>query len=220
MHPLIPILLAMVWGGAAAEARAFDPALARSMVKVMAYSKEGRVAVGSGVVVGTGRVATNCHVTRAAHSIALFQGAMRYEVLAQAAAPELDLCLLHTASKLPAVQLGSAVPGEAVYFYGYPNAIGLSVTKTVVRRLHPYRGGQIIEIEAGFMHGFSGGGLFNEQGELIGLTTFMRNRNPPAFYAIPSSWLIEVSGRQAGPVGPLLGRPFWQTDPNFLKGKL
>ncbi len=88
-----------------------------------------------------------------------------------------------------------------------------------VRALHGLVRSLLANAVTGVVHGFSGGGLFNEQGELIGLTTFMRNRNPPAFYAIPSSWLIEVSERQAGPVGPLLGRPFWQTDPNFLEGK-
>lgn len=197
-----------------------DSHLARSIVKVMAYANAGQVGVGSGVVVAEGQVATNCHVTRAAQSIAVFQGSMRYEAFAQTAAPELDLCLLHTAAKLPAVRFGTAKAGETAYLYGYPRAIGLSVTKTAVKRLYPYLGSHIIEIEAGFVHGLSGGGLFNEQGELIGLSTFMRNRNPPAFYAIPASWLQVVNGRKAEPIAPLTGRPFWQTDPSLFESKL
>ncbi len=198
-------------------AQELNPHLARSVVKVIAYAPANRVAVGSGVVVGEKQVATNCHVTQAAQAIALVQGAMRYEVLTQTAVPELDLCLLYVSSKLPPVKLGTAVLGEIAYLYGYPGAVGLSMTKTQVKRLYPYRDGKIIEITAGFVHGFSGGGLFNERGELIGLATFMHHRDPPAFYAIPSSWLAQAFARKSKPVGPLLRRPFWQTDPDFLK---
>ncbi|MCX8049494.1 MAG: serine protease [Methylohalobius sp.] len=196
-----------------------DPRLTRSEVKVVAYGEANRVAVGSGVVVGEGKGATSCHVTRTAHAIALFQGAMRYEVLAQRAAPERDVCLLQAKLNLPAVQLGEAVAGEAAYLYGYPGGVGLSVTKTQIRSLHPYQDGQLIELEAGFVHGASGGALFNEHGQLIGLATFMQ-RKPPAFYAIPAGWVTMVLSRQAGPIQPLLERPFWQTDSNFLEDKL
>lgn len=213
---LLLLILALVWNQAVGDG--FDPHLARSVVKVMAYAEANRVAAGSGVVVREGQVATNCHVTRAAHAVALFQGAVRYEVHAQAAAPELDLCLLYTASKLPPVKLGAAVEGEVAYLYGYPGAVGLSVTKTQIRRLHPYRGEQLIELEAGFVHGVSGGALFNERGELIGLATFMQ-RKPPAFYAIPASWISRVFNRQTSPIRPLLERPFWQTDARFWEDR-
>jgi S1-C subfamily serine protease len=218
MRRTILILLAIAyWSTGFGEG--FDPHLARSVVKVMAYAEANRVAAGSGVVVSEGKVATNCHVTRAAHAVALFQGAVRYEVFAQAAAPELDLCLLYTASRLPPVKLGAAVAGEVAYLYGYPGAIGLSVTKTQIRRLRPYRNDQLIELEAGFVYGVSGGALFNERGELIGLATFMQ-RKPPAFYAIPASWISKVFNRQASPIRPLLEQPFWQTDTRFWEDRL
>lgn len=193
----------------------------RSVVKVMADSKQGRVSMGSGVVVSPNRVATNCHVTRAASSVIVSKGISRYRVIAQSAMPERDICILHTAGlKLPTARLGSvskADIGKPVFIFGFPAAVGLGVVRGIVRELHPIGDDYILETDAGFMHGTSGGALFTAQGELIALPTFMVNdEDGGQFYAVPVEWINEALQQPSAPVAKLNGQAFWETG-GFVK---
>ena len=192
----------------------------RSVVKVMADSREGRVSMGSGVVVATNRVATNCHVTRSARSITIIKGVSRYKVTAQAAELAKDVCILHTQNlKLPTAELGNVADaeiGQEVFVFGFPGAVGLGMVRGVVSGLHAYGSSQIVETDAGFMRGTSGGGLFDSRGFLIGLPTFMANNETGGhFYAVPIDWIMQVVNRKAEPIAPLQGRAFWETESLF-----
>ena len=192
----------------------------RSVVKVMADSRDGRVSMGSGVVVAANRVATNCHVTRMAHSITVIKGISRYKVTAQAAELVKDVCILHTRNlRLPSARLGDmggAEIGEEVFVFGFPGAVGLGMVRGVVSGLHAYGSSQIVETDAGFMRGTSGGALFDSQGFLIGLPTFMTNNEIGGhFYAVPIDWIMQIIDRKAEPIAPLQGRAFWETNTLF-----
>lgn len=198
----------------------------RSVVKVMPDSREGRVSMGCGVVVAANRVATNCHVTRLARSITVIKGINRYKVTAQAAELAKDVCILHTQNlKLPAAQLGhveEAEIGQDVFVFGFPGAVGLGMVRGVVSGLHAYGSSRIIETDAGFMRGTSGGGLFDSRGFLIGLPTFMTNNAAGGhFYAVPTDWIMQVVDRDAKSIAPLQGSTFWETEALFqtLKAK-
>lgn len=186
---------------------------AQSVVKVMANSTNSRVFMGSGVVVEKNKVATNCHVTGSAHSVAVFKGSIRYRVLNQSSIPELDVCILHTQNlPLPSVRLeteSNTAIGDKVFLYGYPNAVGLSLRHGTIKQLHPFRDSQIIETNAGIVHGTSGGGLFNSTGRLIGLTTFMQNSKKGRFFAVPVDWVKNLLNKTGEPIAPFSIKPFW-----------
>ena len=164
---------------------------APSVVVVLALSRNGATTgQGSGVVVGRTEVVTNCHVVEEAASLAVRQASdhtgettwrMKASVLARN--DERDLCLLHVEelSHPPApttARLGSAKTlsvGEEVYAIGAPRGLELSLSRGIVSQLRGVLGkrrGPLIQTDAAISPGSSGGGLFNANGELVGITTF------------------------------------------------
>jgi serine protease Do len=195
------------------ETTAFDPG--RSTVKIQAISADGQQNLGSGVVIAPNKIATNCHVIRKAKRAYLSQPDRLYPVLALAALPELDVCILQTDHlDLPAADMAESETiklGDDIVLSGYPFALSLRMMRGKVSGLHPYGDDHIIEINAGFNHGASGGGVFDSNGKLIGLMTFM---GPEAgtmhFYVIPAAWLAMGLEQEFVPLKPFKDRSFWE----------
>ncbi len=168
------------------------------VVKVHAHSADGKTALGSGVMVGPGEVATNCHVTRNADSIVVRKGGIWLTVQSQRANMGRDLCLLNVsaAAAPPAAPLRSVAdvaPGQTVYSVGFPGGAGSMFANGRIHGLHSFDGAKVIETTTGFNLGASGGALFDDQGRLLGLTTFRaRGSRDSHFYAIPSDWLEDL----------------------------
>ena len=187
----------------------------RSIVKVQAISPGGKQNLGSGVVIAPNTIATNCHVIRTASRAFLVVPEGLYPVIAQTATPEFDVCMLKTEHlDLPAPEIAesdSVKIGDEIVLSGYPFALGLRASRGKVTGLHPYGKDQIIEINTGFNHGASGGGVFDNSGKLIGLMTFM---GPEAdayhFYAIPATWLAMGLEQEFRPLKPFTERSFWE----------
>ncbi len=189
----------------------------RSVVKVMADTKSGRVSMGSGVVVAPDRVATNCHVTRNAQSIMVIKGISRYKVVLQAPNIRLDVCILYTDNlKLPIAEMGQvtdATIGNKVFVFGFPAAVGLGMVRGKITGLYNFNTGIIIQTDAGFMRGTSGGAVFSSAGKLLGLPTFMETvRSGGNYYAVPVEWVLQGLKAQAQPVGVIKGSAFWENE--------
>ena len=190
---------------------------APSVVVVLALGRNGATTgQGSGVVVGRTEVVTNCHVVEDAAGIAVRQASdhtgkttwrMKASVLARN--DERDLCLLYVdqLSDPPApaaARLGSAKTlsvGEEVYAIGAPQGLELSLSRGIVSQLRGVldkRRGPLIQTDAAISPGSSGGGLFNANGELVGITTFKR-RGENLNFALPADWVQELreQGRSA-----------------------
>ena len=201
-----------------------DHRLGLSVLQIHAYTDHGRMFFGSGVAVAPDRVATNCHVTRAARAIVVSKGPERIHAVAQQADLRHDLCILDVPGlALPVARMGSAADtpvGATIYFYGYPRALGIAFSQGRVEALHPFDGGMIIETTADFTQGASGGGLFDDDGRLVGLATFMPSNQGGHNYAIPADWIPSLLGTAARHIEPLSGSPFWENPaslPAFLK---
>ena len=171
------------------------------------------VALGSGVVVSKSHVATNCHVISGAQQIAVRQAAdaharVTHRMMAKLTAqyPERDLCLLFVAglSNSPAlvpVPLGSARDasiGDEVYAIGAVQGLDLSLSRGIVSRLRSSDGknaAPVIQTDAAVLSGFSGGGLFDRQGKLIGIMTFKPSSSGAGGLsrAIPVEWVNELT---------------------------
>jgi serine protease Do len=192
----------------------FDPS--RSTLQIQAIAANGKQNLGSGVVIAPNKIATNCHVIRHAKRAYLSHPERLYPIIAQAALPEFDACILETKQlNLPAAKLAdleSVHNGDDIILTGYPLALGLSMKRGNVIALHPYgNNDRIIEINTGFQHGASGGGVFNNKGELIGLMTFMGPEGGRLrFYVIPASWLAVGLKQEFAPLKPFSARSFWE----------
>jgi hypothetical protein len=207
-------------------------AVAPRIVRIRAIAADGRVSWGSGVPVALDKVATNCHVTRHAHSIEVVIGT-RYRgtsigVAAQASDMELDLCILRTSKALPfrPIPLGPLPrPGHGVVGLGFSGGLAVRIHPGTVVDLHPYSGDDVIQTSTAFESGASGGGLFNASHELIGIMTF-RDRLGKQFFSLPASFICRVLREQPFiPVRPQSATvAFWERDleaqPAFLRAEV
>lgn len=193
---------------------AFFTGLSISVVQVRVADAAGKSYFGSGVVVAENEVVTNCHVTRHATRLEVAKGALVFPVFGQRADMDNDLCLLRTTPMpLRVVALrdsASVKPGERSFFYGYPGGIEAFFAPGRISTRHPHGGSAIFETSSGFTLGGSGGGLFDEQGRLIGITTFLNAGHRGGYFAMPADRVGALRSLPERDIGPLTGLALWE----------
>jgi len=191
--------------------------LAPSLARVEANKTTGGYAFGTAVAIAPDRVVTNCHVTREAQAIYVVKGGLRWDVRAQLADVDHDLCLLWVpglgASAAPLATSAGLHVGQPVAAIGYGGATGIQVSIGDVIGLHALDGGQVIRSSAAFSGGASGGGLFDEDGRLVGILSFRLPAKGAYFFSMPVEWfserVLDLSRYQ--PVAPLgEAKSFWE----------
>lgn len=203
------ILLALAPSVAAAESKGGDllPAalygrVSPSVVVVEATLANG-VSQGSGVVIGHDLIVTNHHVVDGGTGFVVRQGKRTWTAKLEAFNPKHDLALLRVAGlDLPRVSLRGSVHvavGERVFVLGAPRGLELTLSDGLVSALRREKenGPARIQTTAPVSPGSSGGGLFDNHGQLIGIITFSaegQNLN----FAHPTEWIEELSGQRAG----------------------
>ena len=169
--------------------------LAPSLARVEANKTTGGYAFGTAVVIAPDRVVTNCHVTREAQAIYVVKGGLRWDARAQLADVDHDLCLLWVpgldARAAPLATSAGLHVGQAVAAIGYGGATGIHVSIGDVIGLHALDGGQVIRSSAAFSGGASGGGLFDEDGRLVGILLYGLGAKGGCFFSMPVEWFIE-----------------------------
>ena len=202
--------------GWSADAAAIFRQAAPSVVLVYALDSAGEeIAQGSGVVVGENYVATNCHVLESAWSVQVKQTETD-ETFAMSASrartdEERDLCLLFVAdlAKPPAAQPAQMAGargleiGAEVFAIGAPNGWELSFTRGIVSQLRDIDGetAPLIQTDAAITFGSSGGGLFDENGRLVGITT-LGSKDGNFNFAMPAEWVAEMLEEKIAAVSP------------------
>lgn len=226
VRKLLLLLWTIVALPAAAEPTPVAP-FAASVVKIRAVSLEGVVTFGSAVVIGVDTLATACHVTRDAASIEVSRGHERLIAKAQVGSVTHDLCLLTVRGiQLPAVPLRSSSDlrlGERVVAAGFPWGRGMVANEGVVEGLYAHDEGRVIRTSAAFDFGASGGGLFDDAGNLIGFLAFKARTGGSLYFALPSEW-AQPGNLVASKLLPIQNTPdrraFWELAkdcrPSFL----
>ncbi|MBV5327413.1 MAG: tetratricopeptide repeat protein [Chlorobium sp.] len=164
-----------------------------SIVVVKTLDAKGKAKVqGSGVLLPSGLIATNCHVVDGGASI---QGKLLASATLHAEDSDKDICLLDAKNFTgkPA-QLGTAASlkvGASVYAVGAPQGLELSLSSGIVSQL---RGDSppLIQTTAAISPGSSGGGLFDGEGRLVGLTTLYVKDGQGLNFAMPVEWIGEI----------------------------
>ena len=186
-----------------------------STVMVRAYRRDGGLGYGSGIVIASDKVLTNCHVLRESGKPWISRGEDVYQVESVQADIWHDLCLLHTAP-LPfkPVALGSSnalKKGEQVIAIGHSNGVASPlISAGNIKSLYTLDNAHIIRSTARFALGASGSGLYNEAGELIGINTFKTMGRQAYYYALPIEWLQQVETRPPQTRFPLIGQTLWE----------
>jgi serine protease Do len=163
-------------------------------------------AKGSGFIIdSSGIVVTNNHVVKDAATVSVeLSDGTTYPAKILGTDPKTDLAVLkiNAGKALPYVEIGSSstvVPGEWVIAMGNPFGLGGSVTAGIVSALGrdigdgPYD--RFIQIDAPINEGNSGGPLFDQHGEVIGINTAILTPTGGSVgigFAIPSDLMKRV----------------------------
>jgi hypothetical protein len=201
--------------------------LSPSIFKIETHNRNGGSSVGSGVLVGDGLIVTNCHVTRNATYIQIAKQSLRWDVTGQVSDLEHDLCLLRAPNVIgQAAPISPSQPkvGQMVIAMGYVGGNVPQMSGGEVRALYRFDGSRVIQSSAWFNSGASGGGLFDYDGNLIGIISFRHQGGEGYHFALPVDWIFRHSldldrAREVTPLGQ--GLAFWQQSgdqqPYFLK---
>jgi serine protease Do len=223
---LLGALVALL-GSRATPAESPSPAtfvpLSSSVVRVEVDREHGGLSLGTGVTIAPSVVVTNCHVTRDAIAARIAGSGMLWDVSAQVADTQHDVCFLRVpAWRGKPVVLGATDSlrlGQPVVALGFTGGAGIALTLGHVLALHSLDATYVVESDTAFTSGASGGGLFDTSGELVGLLTFRLRGSTGTFYSLPVEWIrAGMPGEnQWTELGPLRGkRAFWQAETEAL----
>jgi Flp pilus assembly protein TadD len=171
--------------------------LATSVFVVEALNEEGKVvAFGSGVAVAPDHVVTNRHVIAEGISLRIRQGSRTWPAIVTHLDADHDLCRLKAeglnASPVGVRRSSSLHVGERVYAIGAPEGLELTLSEGLVSGLRDNEGVRIIQTTAPVSAGSSGGGLFDAQGKLVGITTFIMTEGQNLNFALPGDWVLAL----------------------------
>jgi serine protease Do len=171
--------------------------LSDSLVQIAVSLPNGKTGSGSGVVVSKDYVATNCHVLANATGASISKYRDSYQPIAMKADWKHDVCLLkfdNIAFKIAPMRDSSSLQYEEdVFILGYP--IGNNVPQSSfgqIKATYPMDGMNIIRTNAAFGLGSSGGALFDQDFNLIGITTFKSPGRNGFFYSVPVEWIKQL----------------------------
>ena len=195
------VLLASALAYAKTASEVYEQA-AKSTVIVRNIGSGGKAqGMGSGVIFIGGNVVTNCHVVKGASELKVRVGGKDYPATLRFSDWDRDVCSLSVAGiNAPAAVVGSTKSlkvGVKVYAIGAPKGLDLTLSDGIVSSLREVEGGRYIQTTAAISPGSSGGGLFDESGALVGLTTFYVTEGQNLNFAVPVEWLKELPKRSA-----------------------
>jgi tetratricopeptide (TPR) repeat protein len=195
------VLLVSVAAAAKTPGQVYEQA-SKSTVVVRNLDSGGKArSMGSGVILPERDVVTNCHVVKGASQIKVRIGKKEYPATLRHSDWDRDVCSLSVAGiSAPAILIGSTKAlrvGAKVYAIGAPRGLELTLSDGIVSSLREVEGGQYIQTTAAISPGSSGGGLFDENGALVGLTTFYLAEGQNLNFAVPVEWVKELPKRNA-----------------------
>lgn len=200
----VPLFLAAASAAGAAMALEPDALFSKVSGSVWAVrtfdAQERPLRAGSAVVIAPGRLVTNCHVLAKAGSFVVKQDNVTYGATLEFPDPARDLCQIKVANfAAPPVVLapaGSARVGQRVYAIGNPRGLENTLSEGILSGL---RGGEtearLLQTTAAVSAGSSGGGLFDAEGRLLGITSFAARDGGSLNFAIPVEFLHELPAR-------------------------
>ena len=166
--------------------------LSQSVYTVLGKASEVTSSQGSAVAISTRVAVTNCHVVSHGRTITLINGNVTLKAEVIGADMATDRCFLRAAGELQPVpgfrESDSLLVGETVYTIGSPKGLVNTLASGLLSGLRTAEDKtEYIQISAPMSPGSSGGGLFDDRGNLIGVTTFTLRDSQNLNFAIAAS---------------------------------
>ncbi len=132
---------------------------------------------GSAVAITPTLALTNCHIVTKRKELVLAQKKQMDIGVVVASDPHTDRCIIEAQKMklhpISGVRLYDDIKvGEKVYTIGNPSGLEATFGEGLVSGLRMYKGVRFVQTSAPISPGSSGGGLFDEHGNLLGITTF------------------------------------------------
>jgi serine protease Do len=178
----------------------------QSPADITAHAMPAIVSVRAGDSMGTGFVvradgwiATNFHVVRGATAISVvFSDHKEFPVVEIMNANRLhDLVILRIDAKgLPVLPVGNSDavrPGDSVLAIGHPLGLEDTVSNGLISAVrHVHNNLDVLQVSAPIAPGSSGGPLFNDRGEVIGVATAFMKSGQNLNFGLPSKYVKEL----------------------------
>ncbi len=150
----------------------------------------------SGVVIDVGQVVTSCQAIQKDRNLQVWQAGSAFKAKLRHSDTSRDLCQLNVPRlRAPPTILGTTQRlrvGQPVYAVGTSMDQELSLSEGFVSSLRPLEGAQYIHVSAVISPNSQGGGLFDDQGRLIGIATSQTIEGRDANFALPVDWIREL----------------------------
>jgi len=202
-RPALAVACVVLWGSAAAlePDQIFDKA-SSSVLVVYTFDRDTQLAQGSGVVVASGKVVTSCRLLARSSRVRVERGNTGYDATLELLDPERDLCQLNVKDlNAPAVALrGSSTVrvGQRVYAIGSPKGVELTLAEGLISALRAGDDKDMprLQVSIPTAGGSNGGGVFDTDGRLVGITTSAGGSAPAgAGFALPADWIRDLPRR-------------------------
>jgi hypothetical protein len=160
--------------------------------------------LGSGVVFAvensgltpSSTILTNCHVVQGHTQVTVERLGKKANATVKVCDAERDMAIVTLGGALPTLSVRSTPlkVGEPAFAVGAPQGLELSISQGIVSQLRPTPLGKdpMIQTTAAISQGSSGGGLFDSEGRLIGLTTLYYKEGQSLNFAVPLSFVASL----------------------------
>ncbi len=184
------------------------------VLRVQVMLANGNFGLGSAVVIAKNQLVTNCHVVANANSIIVVNNGIPLPVSAIKPDWHHDLCILKVDDlDAPIAKIGSSKNlkyEQSVFTVGYPNFVAVPIsTFGVVKGLYPMDDSVIIRATSTFGLGASGGGVFDDDGNLVGVITLKSPGSNAYYYNMPVEWVQALLNAPEQAISTKSEQPFW-----------
>jgi S1-C subfamily serine protease len=178
-----------------------------AVVSLKTYDARGRqLSLGSGFILGDGRIVTNAHVVQGAARAEIFDSDGRLlgtASHAEALSGTVDIAVLpRLGTPRNSVTLASEAPpvGEDIVAIGAPEGLTNTVSNGIVSAYREVEGQWVMQITAPLSHGSSGGPVLNRSGEVVGVSVAVLGEGQNLNFAVPLEDVQAVVGSPPGRV--------------------
>lgn len=163
-----------------------------------------QVGIGSAVAISPNLLVTACHVVTKAITVKLTQQQREAKVIriTRDPVPEHDLCVLHTEpgvvlTPVAIAPINTIQVGAKAYAIGSPHGLELTLSEGLVSSLRANATSNLptIQTSASISAGSSGGGLFDAEARLMGVTINISPGGENLGFAYPAQLVMELPQR-------------------------
>lgn len=152
--------------------------------------------LGSAIAVTDHILATNCHVALTGNYLGIVidnefkLGTIFFRDVSR------DICFVEVPGvKFNPVKIRQSQDvkvGEQVFAVGNPEGLEKSISQGIISNKRKDRGGYVLQTDATVSFGSSGGGLFDQNGDLVGITNSVDRYSKNIAFAIPTEWITQI----------------------------